>query len=442
MLAFLDRLFHLQAHQSTVRKELVAGLTTFAAMAYILAVNPSILSVTGMEREGLVTVTAIAAALGCFLMAGLTNYPIALAPGMGTNAYFAFVICLGSNLPWQVALSLTFWNGIIFLLLSVTGFRRALAESLPDSVKIGVQVGIGFFIAFIGLKNVGIIVNNEATFVSIGNLTSPSSLLVIGGVILMVFLSLKKVPGAILIAILAITVVGLFIPGAGGEGHITPIPDGIVSAPHGIGETFFALNWLYPIEHFTEVWTLLLTLLILDLFDSIGTIVGVSHRAGLVDADGKLPKMGRALTADAFATIGGAMLGTSTTTSFIESAAGIESGGRTGLTSVVTGFCFLLALVFTPILTVIPAVATAPALVMVGILMAQGLDRLKFGDLAEMAPAFLTMLMIPLTFSITEGIGLGIITFVLLMALQRRFKEVPLLSWFVAALFVVYYAAH
>lgn len=421
----------------TVRSEVLAGVTTFAAMAYILAVNPSILSAAGMPFPALITVTAIAAAIGCFLMAGFTNYPIAQAPGMGTNSYFAFVICIGAGLNWQTALALTFWNGLIFLLLSLTGLRKRLAEALPNGIKVGIQCGIGFFIAFLGLKSVGIVVGHEATLVTIGDIKSPASLLVLGGVALMTFLTLKRVAGALLITILAVTLVGLFIPM--GEGTITKMPESVVSAPAGIGELFLQLDLLYPITHFAEIADLLLTLLILDLFDSIGTLVGLSRRAKLVDADGKMPKMGRALTADSIATMTGALLGTSTTTSYIESAAGIEGGGRTGLTSVTTGLCFLVALIFTPIILIIPAAATAPALVMVGIFMAQGLKELDFDDLSEVAPAFITMLMIPLTFSITEGIGLGLTLFTVIMLLTGRAKSVPMLSHAIAVLFIAYY---
>ncbi|EDY81946.1 putative permease subfamily [Verrucomicrobiia bacterium DG1235] len=434
----LDRWFKLKAAGVTVKSEVLAGLTTFAAMAYILAVNPSILSAAGMPLPALITVTAIAAALGCFLMAAFTNYPIAQAPGMGTNSYFAFVICIGSGLSWQTALALTFWNGIVFLLLSVTGLRKRLAEALPNGIKVGIQVGIGFFIAFLGLKSVGIVVGHDATLVSIGDIKSPGSLLVLGGVALMTFLTLKRVAGALLITILVVTGIGLFIPM--GEGTITALPDGVFSMPAGIGEVFMKLDILYPITHFSEVFDVLLTLLILDLFDSIGTLVGLSRRAKLVDENGSMPKMGRALTADAVATISGALLGTSTTTSYIESAAGIEAGGRTGLTTVTTGFCFLLALLFTPIILIIPAAATAPALVMVGIFMAQGLKELNFDDLTEVAPAFITMLMIPLTFSITEGIGLGLTLFTVITLLSGRLKEVPMLSHIITLVFVIYYA--
>lgn len=434
----LEKIFGLKAAQTTVKSELIAGVTTFAGMSYILAVNPAILSNAGMPVPALITVTAIAAALGCFLMAALTNYPIAQAPGMGTNSYFAFVICIGSGLPWQTALALTFWNGIIFLILSVTGLRSKLAESLPNGVKIGIQCGIGFFIAFIGLKSVGIVIDHEATLVSIGDLKAPASLMVVGGLALMTFLTIKKVSGALLITILGLTLIGLIIPSEGAM--VTSIPDGIVSLPSGISETFLKLDILYPITHFPEIADVLITLLLLDLFDSIGTLVGLSRRAGLVKKDGTMPKMGKALTADAVATVSGSLLGTSTTTSYIESAAGIESGGRTGLTSVVTGLCFLVALIFTPIILVVPAAATAPALVMVGAFMAQGLKELRFDDLSEIVPAFITMLMIPLTFSITEGIGLGLTLYSLILALSGRAKEAPILSYIISAVFIVYYA--
>ena len=434
---WLDQLFNISSQGSTVRKEILAGITTFAAMAYILVVNPSILSAAGMPQEALITVTAIAAALGCFLMAWMTNYPIALAPGMGTNSYFAFVICLGMGVPWQAALAMTFWNGLVFLILSVTGMRKKIAESLPNGLKVGIQVGIGFFIAFIGLKNVGIVVNHDATLVTVGSLKSPTSILVIAGIILMTVFTIKKIPGAILLSILGITAIGFFVTSGGMA--ITAAPSGIISAPAGIGETFLKLDIWYPFTHLADALPVVLTLLILDLFDSIGTLVGLSRRAKLLDEHGNMPNMGKALTADSIATMGGALLGTSTTTSYIESAVGIESGGKTGLTAVACGICFLLALIFTPILTIVPAVATAPALVMVGVFMAQGLKELNFDDLSEVAPAFLTMLMIPLTFSITEGIGIGLVTFVFIMILLNRMKEVPLFSYLVAALFLVYY---
>jgi len=436
-LRMLEKYFHLKANQTRPAREVSAGVTTFAAMAYILVVNPAILANAGMPPEGVVVATAMAAAVGCLVMAFLTNYPIAVAPGMGTNAYFAFVICLGMEVPWQAALGMTFWNGLIFLLLSVTGFRRQLAESLPEGVKIGIQVGIGFFIAFIGLKNVGIIIQDEATFVSIGEVASPGPVLVLLGVVLMVFLTMKRIPGAILGSIFLIALIGLFIP-QGGE-PITALPEAVISWPDGWAGVLGQLDVFYLFQNWQTALPVVLTLLILDLFDSIGTLVGLSHRAGLVNEEGKMPKMGRALSADSVATMVGAVFGTSTTTSYIESAAGVESGGRTGLTSIVTAVCFLLAIFFTPVFIAIPAIATAPALIMVGILMAQGIERLDFQDYTQLAPAVLTMLTIPLTFSITEGIGIGLFVFVLLQVFRLRFREVPLLTWVIAVLFVLHY---
>ncbi len=423
----------------TVRTEVLAGLTTFAAMAYIIAVNPGILANAGMPREPLITVTALAAATGCLLMAFLTNRPIALAPGMGTNAYFAFVICLGMNVPWQAALSLTFWNGVIFLLLSVTGIRSRLADSLPAGVKIGIQAGIGFFIAFIGLQNVDIVIGDAATLVTIGSLTSPASILALVGVVLIGVLTIRRVPGAILLVIVLLTALGLLVPTPEG-GRVTSLPDAIVGPPPGIGPVFGQLDLLYPFNHFSgQTLTVLLTLLMLDLFDSIGTLVGLARRAGFMDAAGRMPDMGRALSADAIATSAGAVLGTSTTTAYIESAAGVEAGGRTGLTPVVVAGCFLLSLFFTPLITAIPAMATTPALVAVGVFMAQGLRDLRYDDLAETTAAILTMLMIPLTFSITEGIGLGLVTWSAMMACTGRARAVPPLTYGLAGAFVLYY---
>lgn len=433
----LDRLFQFQENNTTLPKELLAGLTTFAAMAYILAVNPLILADAGMDRSTLVTVTGLAAAIGCFLMAASTNYPIALAPGMGTNAYFTFFIVLGMQVPWQGALALVFWNGVLFLILSVTGIRSKLVEALPHSIQIGIQCGIGFFIAFLGLQASGIVVDNPATLLGPGDFLAPAALLTILGLIAISVLTLKKVPGAIIGVILLITLVGLIIPN--GDTHITAPPSGFASIPASIGSTFLQLDWLYPFRNFTETLPILLTLLLLDLFDSIGTIIGVSRRAKLVDSDGKLPKMGKALTADSLATIVGAMLGTSTNTSYVESAAGVEAGGRTGLTAVVVGICFLLALFFNPIISVIPAAATAPALIMVGIFMSQGFRELDFDDFSEVAPAILTALLIPLTFSIMKGIALGLIVYTFIVAVKGEAKKVPMLTYILTAVFIGFF---
>ena len=438
MRAALERWFRVGEAGGTFRGEVLGGLTTFAAMGYILAVNPVILAETGMPRGPLVTVTALAAALGCFFMAAWANYPIGLAPGMGTNAYFAYVICLGMGVPWEAALSLTLWNGVAFLLLSVSGLREKLARALPDSVKLGITAGIGIFIAFVGLKNVGIVVGDDATLVSVGNLASPGALLVLLGLVLIIALMVRRVPGAILIGIGAVTLAGFFVEGEGGP--ISSLPGSPLGLPEGVGPLFLAVDWAYPFREFSgEVVTVLVTLFVLDLFDSLGTLVGLAKRAGFAGPDGAMPRMGRALSADASATIAGALLGTSTTTSYVESAAGVESGARTGLAAVVTGVCFLAALFAAPLIAMIPEVATTPALVAVGLLMLQGLRELDFERLPETAPALLTMVMIPLTFSVTEGIGLGLIVHVAIQTVTGKAGRVPWLTWGLAAGFLLFF---
>ena len=438
MKAVLERWFGVTAAGGTFRGEVLGGITTFAAMGYILAVNPVILSETGMPRGPLITVTALAAALGCVFMAVWANYPIGLAPGMGTNAYFAYVICLGMGVPWEAALALTLWNGVAFLLLSVSGLREKLAHALPDSVKLGITAGIGIFIAFVGLKNVGIVVGDDATLVSVGNLASPGALLVLFGLVLIIALTVRQVPGAILIGIGAVTLVGFFVTRDGAP--ISRFPGSPVGLPESPAPLFLAVDWAYPFREFSgEVLTVLVTLFVLDLFDSLGTLIGLAKRAGLAAPNGVMPRMGRALSADASATITGALLGTSTTTSYVESAAGVESGARTGLAALVTGVCFLGALFAAPLIAVVPEVATTPALIVVGLLMLQGLRDLDFACLPQMAPALLTMVMIPLTFSITEGIGLGLIVHVALRTVTGKGGEVPPLTWGLAAGVLVFF---
>ena len=434
----IEKLFHLRENQTTIRREIIAGLTTFAAMSYILVVNPDILSDTGLDFQGLITVTALAAALGTLAMALLTNYPIALAPGMGLNAFFTYTVVLTQGIPVEAALGLVFWNGILFLGLSLTGVRARIANAIPYSLRIGVQCGIGLFIAFIGLQNAGLVIDHPATLVTLGDLSNPGPILTLTGLLLMLFLVYREVPGAIIIGILVLTFMGILLPSATG-GNITPRPLGVVSVPQGIGETFLQLDLLYLFKNFGAVWPVLLALLFVDLFDTIGTLIGVSRRAKLLDEKENLPKMSRALTADATATTFGALLGTSTTTSYVESAAGVEAGGRTGLTGLTVAVCFLLALIFTPILTIIPPQATAPALILVGIFMIHGMSHLDFEDLTEVAPAFVTMLAMPLTYSISEGIGLGFITYVVVKGTTRRSSEVSLLTAILALVFLLHY---
>jgi len=435
--SILEKLFKLEAHGTTIKTEVLAGLTTFAAMSYILVVNPGILGLSGMPVEGLITVTAIAACLGTLVMALMTNYPIALAPGMGLNAFFAFTICLGREIPWEAALGIVFWNGILFLILSLTGVRTKIAESIPASLKIGVQCGIGLFIAFIGLKNADLIVDNPATFVQLGDLSNPAVMLALAGIIFTIVLMVKKVAGAILISIVTLTVIGAFIPTE--NGTLTATPSAIVGMPETISDTFFAMDFWYPIDHLAETWDLIFALMFVNMFDTIGTLIGVSRKANLLDDNGKLPKMGAAMTADASASVVGAVVGTSPVTSYVESATGVSAGGRTGLTAVIVSACFLLSLFLTPLMKVIPLMATTPALVMVGILMMESIRQVDFDDLGALATASIALIAMPLTFSISEGIALGFITYVGIKVGTGKFKEVTLLTYLLAAVFLIRY---
>jgi AGZA family xanthine/uracil permease-like MFS transporter len=434
-----ERLFSLKAHQTSVSQEVVAGLTTFAAMAYILAVNPAILSTTGMDKGALITATAIASGVMTAVMALATNYPIALAPGMGLNAFFAFTLCGAKGIPWPAALGLVFYSGLIFLALSVTGLRKKIVEAIPLELKLAITAGIGFFIAFIGLKNGGVVVANPATFVGLGDLSKPGPLLVIAGTIATAILVARKIPGAIILVILALTVVGLIFPAPDGKGMITPIPTGIINLPASLAPTFLKLDLSYFWQNFIGALPIVLAILFVDLFDNMGTLIGVSKRAGLLDKEGNLPKIGRAFMADAGAAMFGSTLGTSTVTSYIESAAGVEAGGRTGLTVMVTAVCFLLALFLAPLILIIPGVATAPALVIVGAFMMQGLAELDLRDFEKTAPAFVTILAMPLAFSISEGVAFGLLTYVGLRIGTGKAKEVGLITYILAFLFILHF---
>jgi adenine/guanine/hypoxanthine permease len=432
----LQRLFQLDRNRTTPAREFQAGVTTFAAMAYILAVNPAILANAGMDKGALVTVTALTAALATAIMALLTNYPIALAPGMGINAFFTFTIVLGKGLPWSEALGMVFVNGLIFLALSLTGIREKIIAAIPHALKIAVTCGIGLFIAFIGLKNGGVIVANPATFVGAGDFASGPVALCLAGVFLTIILVARGIPGAIVISIAVITLIGLFVPAAGGT-KVTQLPSALIAAPHSPAPVFLKLtfNFLTSWTAFTVALPLILTLLLVDMFDNIGTLIGVTKRAGLLAADGTLPKAGRALLADSLATIASALFGTSTVVSYIESASGVEAGGRTGLTSLTTAGFFLLALFFTPLILIVPAAATAPALVVVGIFMMQSVIEIDMTDFKIAAPAVLTIFAIPLTFSIAEGIGLGLIAAAILAIGLGKTKMLTTLGYFIAGIF-------
>lgn len=432
----LQRFFKLQESKTSVGRELQAGLTTFAAMAYILAVNPAILANTGMDRGALVTVTALTAALATGLMAFLTNYPIALAPGMGINAFFTFTIVLAHKVPWTEALGMVFVNGVIFLLLSVTGVREKIIAAIPHSLKLAVTCGIGLFIAFIGLKNGGVIVANPATLVSHGNFAAGPVALCLFGVAVTLVLVARRVTGAIVISIVVVTLAGLFVPGEAGK-MVTEWPGRLVDLPASPAPVFFKLSFgfLTDSKALLLALPLILTLLLVDLFDNIGTFCGIGVRLGLMRPDGTIPRAGRVLLADSIATILSALCGTSTVVSYIESASGVEAGGRTGLTAITTAVLMLLALFFTPLILMVPAAATAPALIIVGVFMLQSVIQIDMADFKTAAPAALTIIGIPLTFSIAEGIGLGLISAALLAVALGEPRKMTALGYGLAAVF-------
>ena len=432
----LERVFALRSHHTTPGREIQAGFTTFAAMAYILAVNPSILADAGMDRAALVTVTALSAAAATALMALLTNYPLALAPGMGVNSFFTYTICLGAGVPWQQALGMVLVNGCIFLALSLTGVRERIIDAIPYSLKLAITGGIGLFIAFVGLRNGGVVVASPATFVTHGDFTSGPAALCLAGLALTIVLVARRVPGAIVIGMAAATIAGLMVPdGAGGT--VTMWPAALISAPASPAPVLLQLDlsFLTSAPSFFQALPLILTLLLVDMFDNIGTLIGVAKRAGLLETDGSLARAGRVLVADSIAAILSALLGTSTVVSYIESASGVEAGGRTGLTTLTTAACFLLALVLTPLFLAVPAAATAPALIVVGVFMLQSAVEIDMRDFATAAPAALTLLAIPLTFSIAEGIGLGLIAAVVVGVGTGRARGLPLFAYLIALVF-------
>jgi AGZA family xanthine/uracil permease-like MFS transporter len=435
----VGRFFELAAHGTTVRREVVGGVTTFAAMAYILAVNPLILAKTGMDPGALVTATAFSAALMTCALALLTNYPIALAPGMGLNAFFTFTICLQKQVPWQAALGLVFYSGVIFFLLSVTGARKALVAAIPREFKLGITCGIGLFIAFIGMKNGGLVVSNPATFVTAGNLGSPECLLVILGIVTTAIGIGRKMPGAVILNIIALTIIDIVMHRFFHVGDPVTLPDRPIAWPNSLAPLFLKLDFGWFWHHIAEALPLVFAILFVDLFDNMGTLIGVCHRAGLLDEHGHLPKIGRAFTADACAAMIGSCLGTSTVTSYIESAAGVEAGGRTGLTSLTTAACFLLALFFTPLILLIPDVATAPALIIIGVFMLQSAAKMELNDFTKVAPALIAIMTMPLTFSISEGVALGLLVHVGLQIGLGRARTISPVLYILTVLFLLHY---
>ena len=423
----LERLFQLNAHNTTARTEILAGLTTFLTMAYILFVNPSILAETGMDRGAVFVATCLAAALGSAIMGLVANYPIALAPGMGLNAFFTYTVVLTMGHTWQAALGAVFLSGAIFFLLSIFKIREWIINSIPMALRAGIAAGIGLFLAIIALKNAGIVVDHPATLVSLGDMSQAGVLLACLGFFVIAALSYRKVTGAVMIGILLIT--GLSV--ALGLSSI----DGVVSMPPSLLPTLLQLDIAGALD--IGLLSVIFAFLFVDLFDTSGTLIGVAQKAKLLDQDGKMPKLGRALLADSTATMAGAALGTSTTTSYIESAAGISSGGRTGLTACVVAALFLLSLFFAPLAGAIPAFATAPALLFIAVLMMSSLAQIDWDDLTVAAPVVVAALAMPLTFSIANGIAFGFIAWTGIKLLSGRWRELNPALVILSALFVI-----
>ncbi len=422
--ALLERLFRLSENGTTPRREMVAGLTTFLAMAYIIVVNPRVLAAAGIDPGAAFVATCLAAAIGCALMALLANFPIALAPGMGVNAYFAFSVVGEMGVSWQVALGAVFLSGVIFLIVSLAGFREWLINGIPLSLKLGIAAGIGLLLGLIGMQNLGLVVDHPATLVTLGKLGSAPVLLGSAGFILIAALSARRVPGAIILGVLATALAGIPL-------GLTRF-EGVVSAPPSIGPTFLQMDLAGAFTLATA--SIVFTFFVADLLNNAGTLIGTTRRAGLMRPDGSVPRLGRALVADSGAAMIGAALGTSPAVSYIESAAGIQAGGRTGLTALTVGVLFLLALFFSPVATAIPGFATAPALIFVACLMAESLRDLDWEDVTEYLPAILGALAMPFTFSIGTGIGIAFTAYALIKLGAGRVREVHGAVWVLAVL--------
>lgn len=431
----LNKFFKIKEKGSNIRTEILAGITTFLTMAYILAVNPGMLGITGMPVQSVFLATALSSAFATLIMGLVANYPVALAPGMGVNAFFTFTVVLTLGYSWQAALAAVFVSGIIFLVISLTGLRKMVINAIPKDLKLAFGAGIGFFIAFIGFQNSGIIVDNAATLVGLGNLAAPGSLLALFGLLLTIALLAKKVPAAIFFGLLGTAIVGLFL-GVMGVENMPVMPSALVSFNFdmptlgafmdGFGELFARPDWFLVI----------FTFLFIDFFDTAGTLIAVANRTNLINENGELENVDKAMLADALGTVAGAMMGTSTVTSYIESASGVEVGGRTGLTAVTTGILFLLAIFFAPLLSAVTGPVTAPALIVVGILMAQQLKYIEWDNFVVAAASFIAIITMILAYSISEGIAVGFIVYGVAMLFAGKAKEMPLTLWILMLVFI------
>ena len=426
----IQKLFGFDPNTMNIRKEIIAGITTFLTMAYILAVNPSILSAAGMDQGAVFTTTIIASVVATLVMALYAKLPFALAPGMGLNAFFAFTVVLTMGYTWQFALTAVFLEGLIFMLLTLTGLRQKIVDAMPLVLRKAISPGIGLFIALIGLKSAGIVVSNDATLVSLGDLHTPGVLLACFGIIFSAVLMVRNVTGALLIGIIVTTIIGIPL-------GITTL-NGVVATPPSMAPILLKFVWSNILSF--DMLICVLTFLFIDMFDTIGTLIGVSSRAGMMDEQGNIPRLKQAFMADAIGTTVGAMLGTSTVTTYVESASGVNAGGRSGLTAFTTAICFLLALFLAPLFLAIPAQATAPALVLVGAIMMTGIHNIEFNDFSYAIPCFVCIAFMPFTYSISDGIMLAYITYVLIQMCTGNWKKLSPAMYILAALFVLRYA--
>ena len=436
MSKFLGKAFGFDSEKHSVRTEILAGLTTFLTMAYILAVNPNIFSALDMPRGAVFTATALAALIGTLVMALYAKKPFALAPGMGLNAFFVFTVCLTMGHSWQFALTAVFLEGLLFIILTLTKVRSWILNAIPLSLKHAIGAGIGLFIAFIGLQNAGIIANNDSTLVALGDITHGAALLGLIGIVITGALVILKVRGSILIGILVTAILGLFIKDPATGKALTQFT-GVISAPDSVAPIFCKFEWGSILSW--DMLVVVFTFLFIDMFDTMGTVIGVSQKAGMVDEQGNVEDIDKMFMADSIATVCGACLGTSTTTTYVESASGVGDGGRTGLTAFTVAALFALALLFSPIFLAIPGAATAPALVIVGVMMMTPVAKIDWEDYSESIPAFITVLMMPVAYSISDGILLGVISYVLLNACAGKFKKISPTMWVLAALFICKY---
>ena len=446
----MEKLFKLKEHNTTVKTEVMAGITTFLTMAYILAVNPNMLSASGMDSGAVFTATALASALATFIMAFWANYPIALSAGMGLNAYFAYTVCLGQlqgiDDPWKIALAAVLVEGIIFIILSFFKLRETIVNAIPENLKYGITSGIGLFIAFVGLKGAGVVVSDDSTLVALGNFGRPEVALCLIGILVIAVMNHYNVKGSILWGILITWVLGIIAQLTGwyvvdpdaGAASLIPSLRASSFIPPFISSTFCKFDFAWIGSHVSEFVVIVFSFLFVDMFDTIGTVIGVAEKADLLDEDGNLPRVGRVLMADAIGTVAGSMLGTSTVTSFVESSSGVAEGGKTGLTAMTTGILFLVALFLSPIFLAIPSFATAPALVIVGFFMASSIKKMEFdGDLADAVGGYLAFLMMPLTYSIANGIMFGVLAWFIIKVCTGQLKKIHPVMYIVCALFII-----